>query len=86
MDVNNKYFYFGKMSPEVMEMMDVPDGWEDGWCFRIRIDTEEEEIKIEDCCNRMVPMAFNDLYQFIGILQKVQNELITSLVGAPNNA
>jgi len=84
MKVNNKWFYFGKIPLEHMEEHDGQEGWEEGYYFRIAIDTENEEFKVEDTCGRVVPLCFENLFEFQQVLAKVQGELLSTLIGAPN--
>lgn len=85
MNFVNKYFYFGKVEDEFVENfgMDYPDGWEEGYFFRIRIDEDNLEIKVEDSCGRMVPLSFNDIHSFISTLKNVEKEIVEVVTGIP---
>ena len=85
----NKYFYFGKQSPtdpDLTEFEGDQDGWEDGWNYRIVVDAEFECLEIENRFGDDVTVSFDSLWQLTQTLNKVQAELVTSLIGAPNNA
>lgn len=83
MILKNKWFYFGKIPAKWDEEETLP-GWEPGWYFRIFLNEDIEEFHIEDTCGRMVPLSFDNLFKLQQVLVKVQNELLTTLIGAPN--
>ena len=86
MEIKNKLFYFGKIPNDIIKELAFPEGWTEPYYFRIRVDGKDEEIKVEDTCGRMVPFNWYDIWQFQQTLTQVQNELLTSLIGAPRNA
>ena len=85
MIVKNKYYYFGAI-PDLPWYEETPEGWEPGWYYRIRISPEDEEIKIEDTNNRMVPLPFEAMYSLRQVLNKIQDHLINSILGVPEDA
>jgi hypothetical protein len=82
--VKNKYHYFGKTPADYEE--EAKEGWEPGWYFRIVIETNAEDIRVEDCLGRYVPINFTAINELTQVVQKVQQEIICAVVGAPNNA
>lgn len=80
--VKNHTFYFGKVTDRD-EVVGYPIGWQKGWDFRVTIDTDNEQIEIEDTCNRMVPVSFDNLWELVKTLHSVQDEIVASVIGAP---
>jgi hypothetical protein len=80
MQVTNKYYYFGRN-----DATERVDGWEEGWDCRFIIDAANEEIIIEEIATGSTHIPFHYMWQFGQVFGKVQNEVITSLIGAPNN-
>jgi len=63
------YVYF---APTNFDWGDSPEGWEENYQFRIKLHTSEQEIKIEDTCNRMIPMCYEDIKAFRKALKKAE--------------
>jgi len=80
---NNHTFYFGKVPPEYQDMHneDLPEDWEPNWYYRLRIVDEDQEIKIEDSCGRMVPIAWNQLFTLEKAFIAVVDELAARTFG-----
>lgn len=84
MDVKNEYFYFGEVPVEFQNSHETPEGWKENYYYRVKIKTTLEEINIEDTCGRYVPFQFRDMFYLQTALARTQQELLTSLIGAPN--
>lgn len=80
---NNHTFYFGKVPPEHLEIHNEssPKGWEPGWYYRLRIVDDDQEIKIEDSCGRMVPIPWNQLFTLEKAFIAVVDELAARTFG-----
>lgn len=77
--IKNHTFYFGKSDYE------GTDDWEAGWDFRLVIDEDNGEIKIQDNCGRYVPMIWQDIHKLKKALASVERELVDSVLGEWHN-
>lgn len=70
-------YYFGVVPGEYVDDHDanIPEGWEPGWYFRIRVEYGDEEIKVEDSCGRMVPFQFKDIKALRRTLKLIKKEI-----------
>ena len=81
--IKNHTFYFGKA--ETYLDNDYPKDWEAGWEFRLVIDEDVGEIRIEDMCGRYVPMQWQSIHKLKKAIAAVERELIDSVLGEWNN-
>lgn len=81
MNVKNSKFYFTK-NAAVETNLD----WSEEYDYRVLIDTEHEQIVIQAVSGVEVALPISSMWYFTQVIGKVQNEVITSLIGAPNNA
>lgn len=62
------------------------DVWVDGFATRITIHSETENFSIETIEGMVATLPISHMWELHQTLGKVQNEVITSVIGAPNNA
>lgn len=79
MKIKGNYIYFNKVPKEWREDSDTRE-WNSKYYFRIRIEYEEEEVKIEDGCGRMVPLMITDINEFIDALKVAQQEIYNKVI------
>lgn len=86
MIVKNKFFYFGEIEEYNKGLVEPPEGWEQGYYYRFEIQPEDEAIILEDVFGRFIPIDWGSLWQLRGAIEKVNMELLKSVIGAPDNA
>lgn len=73
----NRYYYFGTPADEHKEdhERELPKDWLENTYFRVRVEYDDEEIKIEDSCGRMVPFSFTDIKELRKVLKTIKKEV-----------
>ena len=79
MKTTNNVFYLAKN-----DVVAANDSWEGGYEYRVVIAPSKEHITIEHHKGKKVSIPFSNTWELNQVLGKVQNEIITSLIGAPN--
>lgn len=85
MQLKNKTYLFGRVSPEYLEIDTDAEGLfqyeEKFYYFKITVD-EDEVVRIYDTCDRMVPIGFENLCEIRDTLNKIIGDVATAAVGA----
>ncbi len=81
MTIKNHTFYFGKSDYKKSNYDEPPLNWEDGWDFRLVIEEDNGEIRIEDTCGRYVPMTWQSIHKMKKAIAAVERELVDSVLG-----
>lgn len=85
MKLANHTYYFAKVPEKYQKEYPHDDvTWNPEYYLRIRVDANDEEIKFEDTCDRMVPVCFEYLWEMRETLSRIINDLQKDLVGQPN--
>jgi hypothetical protein len=66
---NNDVYRFGAIPEEFQKTLD------DQYYFTIVVDYSDQEIKIKDSCNRMVPLCFEDIKELRKVLKLISKSL-----------
>jgi len=84
MKVTNEYFYFGKIPEEFLSEVDFSEDWGKEYYYRIFVDADKEQFEVESVGGVSVAIPFKYNFDMVNAMQKVQHEIIASVVGAPN--